>query len=244
MQVRSYDASPVRTSTGECKGTLDLEVSNLADVHAQRGLPRGRGSLPPEEVAHAQRERLLRAMVGVVAELGYANVRIADVVDRARVSRQSFYAQFADKEECFLAAHADGVAVIVERLGPWVVNSPDVAPIVQLRSGIGAYLDLAANEPEFARCMLIELQASGPAGLHARLAAHRQIAAILQLWHESARHDQPSWPAIPPNRYAAAVGAVHDLLFDVIARGCSGDAPALEDAAIDAVAALLELPVG
>jgi AcrR family transcriptional regulator len=183
-------------------------------------------------------------MVAVVAERGYPNVRIADVVDRARVSRQSFYAQFADKERCFLAAHADGVALIVERLGPWVVNPPDVAPVVQLRRGVAAYLDLAAREPEFARCMLIELQASGPAGLQARLAAHHQIAAILQLWHEGARQHRPSWPAVPPSRYAAAVGAVHDLLFDVIARGCPESAPALEDAAVDAVAALLELSAG
>jgi AcrR family transcriptional regulator len=219
-------------------------MSSLAEVHAQRGLPRGRGSLPPEEVARAQRERLLRAMVAVVAELGYTNVRIADVVDRARVSRHSFYAQFADKEQCFLAAHADGVALILERLRPWAVSSADVAPVVQLRRGIAAYLDLASNEPEFARCMLIELQASGPAGLHARLAAHRQIAAMLQLWHERARHNQPSWPAIPPTRYAASVGAVHDLLFDVIARECPESVPALEDAAVDAVAALLELSAG
>ena len=47
-------------------------------------------------------------MVSAAATLGYANVRIADVVNRARVSRQSFYAQFADKEACFLAAHAEG----------------------------------------------------------------------------------------------------------------------------------------
>ncbi len=117
-----------------------------------------------------------------------------------------------------------------------------MAPLVQLRRGIAAYLELAAHEPEFARCMLIELPASGPAGLLARLAAHRQIAAVLELWHEGARHHQPSWPAIPPTRYAAAVGAVHDLLFDVIARGSAGSAPALEDAAVDAVTALLELP--
>ncbi len=218
-------------------------MSNLAEVHAQRGLPRGRGSLPPQEVARAQRERLLRAMVAVVAELGYANVRIADVVDRARVSRQSFYAQFADKEQCFLAAHAEGVDLILERVGPWAVSSADVAPLVQLRRGIAAYLDLASHEPEFARCMLIELPASGPAGLHARLAAHRQIAAMLELWHESSRHDQ-RWPAIPPSRYAAAVGAVHDLVFDVIARGCPESAPALEDAAVEAVVALLELSAG
>ncbi len=216
-------------------------MSRLADVDADRGLPRGRGSLPPAQVAEAQRERLLRAMVGAVAELGYANVRIADVVKRARVSRQSFYAQFADKEECFLAAHADGVALILERLGPWAAAAGAVAAVEQLRGGLAAYLALAAQEPEFARCMLIELPASGPAGLRARLATHRQIAAVLELWHQGLREHEAGPPPLAPSRYAAAVGAVHDLLFDVIARGCPEDAPGLQDAAVEAVAALLEL---
>lgn len=215
-------------------------MSSLADVHSERGLPRGRGSLPPEQVARAQRERLLRAIVAAVAELGYAGVRIADVVDRARLSRQSFYALFAGKEDCFLAAHAEGLEVILERLDSWAVESTNVAPVLQLRRGIAAYLHLAAEEPEFARCMLIELQAAGPAGLEARLAAHRQIASFLQLWHERSRQTEPSWPAIPCRRYAAAVGAVHDLLFSAVARAES--APALEDAAVDAVTALLGLP--
>jgi AcrR family transcriptional regulator len=215
-------------------------MSRLADVDAEHGLPRGRGSLPPAQVARAQRERLLRAMVAAVAELGYANVRIADVVKRARVSRQSFYAQFTDKEQGFLAAHADGVALILERLGPWAVTS-GVAPFDQLRGGLAAYLALAAQEPEFARCMLIELPASGRAGLRARLATHRQIATVLQVWHEGLPEHDPSRPPLAPSRYAAAVGAVHDLLFDVIARGCPESAPGLEDAAVEAVAALLEL---
>lgn len=216
-------------------------MSGFAEVNTERGLPRGRGALAPEEVARVQRERLLRAMVAAVAELGYANVRVADVVTRARASRQSFYAQFADKESCFLAAHALGLEVILERLGRWARDQTDSPPTVQLRGGIGAYLNLAAEEPEFARCMLIELQAAGPAALEARLAAHDQIAAMLRLWHEHHRGRQPSWPAVPPSRYAAAVGAVHDLLFDTIARG-THSTPALEDAAVDAVTALLELP--
>src|ERR1700759_1332785 len=94
-------------------------MSTLAQIYTRRGLPRGRGSLPPEDVARAQRQRILRAMVSAAATLGYPNVRVADVVNRARVSRQSFYALFADKEECFLEAHAAGLELIVERLGRW-----------------------------------------------------------------------------------------------------------------------------
>ena len=62
----------------------------------------------------SQRERLLAAMADAVAEKGYANTAVADVLTRAGVSRATFYAQFRDKEECFCAAYAAGVEVVAE----------------------------------------------------------------------------------------------------------------------------------
>jgi AcrR family transcriptional regulator len=180
-------------------------------------------------------------MVSAVATLGYRNVRIADVVNRARVSRQSFYALFADKEECFLAAHAEGVQLIVERLARWPGPLGDDDPAVALRNGVRAYLQLADDEREFAHCMLIELPAIGPAGLAARVAAHQQIAELIRTWHEDARKTRPDWPEVSRRRYAAAVGAVHELLFDVVASGYAEPAAALADDAADAVLALLEI---
>ncbi len=226
-------------------------MSRLAQIDAPRGLPRGRGSLAPQAVADAQRGRLLRATIAVVAERGYANVRIADIVELARVSRQSFYLQFADKEQCFLAAHDLGMQLILSRLGAWASEPPDPDPRAQLSGGIAAYLGLAHDEPEFARCMLVELQAIGPAGLTARVRAHEQMAALIRLWHGQAREQHPEWPAVPPSRYAAAVGAVHDLLFTLVAgrhlglstaAGREADPRALLRAAVDTVATLLRIP--
>ena len=92
-------------------------MGTLAELASTRGLPRGRGKLPREQVDEAHYDRLLRAMTAAVAELGYANVRIADVVDRARVSRQSCSTNSSpDKEACFLAAHDQGIELILERL--------------------------------------------------------------------------------------------------------------------------------
>jgi len=224
-------------------------MGTLGQINTRRGLPRGRGSLPPEVIARAQRDRILRAMVAAAAVLGYANVRIADVVNRARVSRQSFYAQFSGKEDCFLAAHTEGMAVIVERLAGWTPEQaapavpPDPAdPTAPITAAVGAYLQLAADEPEFAHCMLIELPAIGLRGLQARLAAHRQIAELLRTWHEEARRAHPDWPSVPASRYAAAVGAVHDLLYDAVASRHADRAPALREDAVDAVLTLLEIP--
>ncbi|HEY1509475.1 MAG TPA: TetR/AcrR family transcriptional regulator [Solirubrobacteraceae bacterium] len=218
-------------------------MGTLAELATTRGLPRGRGKLPREQVDEAHCDRLMRAMTAAVAELGYANVRIADVVDRARVSRQSFYEQFLDKEACFLAAHELGIELILERLAEATKDVQSLEPAAQLRAGIRTYLSLAAAEPEFAQCMLIELPAIGPTGLRARLAAHEQIALVLRAWHESARAANTTrWPEVPPARYAAAVGAAHDLVFGLVATGRTMEAPALEQDIYGAIAALLAMP--
>jgi len=39
--------------------------------------------------------------VAAVAEHGFGNLTIADIVRRAKVSRAAFYAHFTDKEDCF-----------------------------------------------------------------------------------------------------------------------------------------------
>jgi AcrR family transcriptional regulator len=223
--------------------SVSKRVGSLAEVPALRGLPRGRGSLPPSEVARAQRDRLLGAMTAAVAELGYGNVRISDVVDRARVSRQSFYAQFTDKEQCFLAAHERGMELVLDLVQDSAARQLASKPREQLRAGIRTYLEMNAEQPEFAQCMLIELQAIGPRGLEARLAAHRRIALVLSAWHEGVRQANPNWPAVSQERYAAAVGAVHDLVFDLVAQGRSDEVPGLEEAAFAAVARLLEMRV-
>jgi hypothetical protein len=89
--------------------------------------------------------------------------------------------------------------------------------------------------------MLIELPAIGLAGLQARLAAHTQIALLLRDWHQAARAAQTRLPEVPRSRYAAAVGAVHDLVFECVAIGRTKCAPALEQDVYDAITALLEL---
>ena len=87
-------------------------------------LPSGRHGLPRETVAASQRARMIDAMAAVVAEKGYAATTVADVVERAGVSRRTFYEQFADKEACFLAAYEVGLAVVLDRIRPRTTARP------------------------------------------------------------------------------------------------------------------------
>ncbi len=78
--------------------------------------PSGIRSLPADLVSAVQRERLLAAMLRATAELTYREVSVQDVLERAGVSRPTFYEHFENKEECFLAAFDSAAARLRERL--------------------------------------------------------------------------------------------------------------------------------
>ena len=122
----------------------------------------------------AQRARLLEAMTQAVAEKGYADATVADAVRAARVSRGTFYALFASKEECFLEAYRHGVEVLEQRIDAAVRAAPDWR--AQLRAGLRAFLDCLAEEPAFARTWLLEIHAAGRAAQAARDATLRRFA--------------------------------------------------------------------
>jgi TetR/AcrR family transcriptional regulator len=66
-------------------------------------LPHGPHRLDHKEVVRHQRARIHGAMVEAVAASGYERTSVKQVVGLAGVSRRSFYEQFANKQECFLA---------------------------------------------------------------------------------------------------------------------------------------------
>ena len=68
----------------------------------------GRGTSGP--TAHHQRERLAAAMTVLAAEQGWQNVTVEMVCERATTSKRTFYAVFADREECFILAVRRSVA--------------------------------------------------------------------------------------------------------------------------------------
>src|SRR5215213_1816945 len=82
-------------------------------------LPRGPHALPQEVVVAHQRERLLDAAATAMAEQGYAVLTVRDLIDRAGVSRRTFYQLFDDKIDCVFAAHERAF----ERLSEIVVSA-------------------------------------------------------------------------------------------------------------------------
>ena len=203
----------------------------LARTHeGQPGLPRGRSGLPLRDVRASQRERLLRSVIAAVSDIGYPAVTVADVVRRARVSRAAFYAHFADKEECFLAATGEGRQLMVDRVVSAARGLPAGAPDEEvIRAANRAFLAFLADEPAFARVFYIDMPAAGPRAVGRLEAAGRQFADLNRIWHERARERHPDWPAVPYEAYLALSGASAELVRSMVRAGRTDELPNLED---------------
>lgn len=201
-------------------------------------LPRGRHAAPRPVVREAQRVRMLAAMVQAVADKGYARVAVADVIQRAGVSRKTFYEQFANKDECFLAAYD---ATVDELLATIDAALEALAPdwLAAHRAAVNAYLGALAASPEFAKAFLIEVLGAGPEALNRRAAVQERFATQLADVHRRARQDIPEIPEVPPYTYRAAVGAVTELVTAHVLEHGARALPKLADAVLDVQLALL-----
>ena len=83
---------------------------------AERRLPRGRHGIAPEVVIANQRQRLLAATASLIAERGYCALHVADITERAGVSRRTFYRLYKDKRDCVLATQQHSIDSLSGRI--------------------------------------------------------------------------------------------------------------------------------
>lgn len=175
----------------------------------------------------AQRARLLEGMTQAVGEKGYAAATVADAVRIARVSRGTFYAEFASKEECFLEAYRHGVDVMVERIDA-AVRAEEGDWRAKLRAAMRTYLATLAAEPRFARAHLFEVHAAGPAAGSARDASVRRFADRYRASFGAAGAALPSDAAL----FVLTAG-IDQLVCAHVREHGAEDLPSLEDTLVD-----------
>jgi AcrR family transcriptional regulator len=126
------------------------------------------------------RGRILDAMTAIVAERGYAATSIADVIKRARASRSTFYEQFTDKEDCYLAAYQLASDYIATRVAEAVENTPTTLH-EHLTRIFDTYLQQLAHYPLAACAFLVEIRAAGAPSQQHHRAISDQFAELLRI---------------------------------------------------------------
>lgn len=184
-------------------------------------LPGGRHGLSREAVAESQRDRLLNAMTVTVGRRGYRDAHITDVVDRAGVSRRTFYEQFGGKEECFAAAYARALEQLVVTARE-AFDAED-AWADSLRAGLGALLDALAKRPEVARVCFVEILAAGPQAARRRDEAMRGFLPLF----ESAPTEVPRTMRIFESLGMGRIADLSEVLHREVAAGRTDELPEL-----------------
>jgi AcrR family transcriptional regulator len=190
-------------------------------TRADGRFPAGVRTLPADLVRAIQRERLLAAMIATVTEIGYNALTVQNVLARAGISRPTFYEQFEDKEDCFLAAFDACTAQMWERIEA-AVASAGPGWREQLRSGIATLLQFIAEEREAARVVIVEARASSPAGLLRRDAVLDRFASCIDALVREDLDESPSAIAA-----AGVVGGIESVLYARLQKGETGDLDAL-----------------
>ncbi len=218
-------------ATGAYTATLS-EISSPLPLPPLERLPSGRHRLTREAVVESQRGRLVYAIAQVVAEKGYGAATVADVVDRASVSRSTFYDQFPDKEACFLAAFDVGAEYVLGRMiSARESLGPDRDWRSDVRSDLETYLAVLASQPAFAFALHVEVLAAGPAALARRAQIQALFTARTRNIHERARGLDPSLRELPPELFAIHTGGTDELIRECLrTRGPNGLADLCEPA--------------
>ncbi|MET0897308.1 MAG: TetR/AcrR family transcriptional regulator [Mycobacterium sp.] len=104
---------------------------------------------------------------------GFAGTTVADIIERAKVSKQTFYEHYDSKQACFM----DAFTRIHEKLDESSSSvSPGATPMEALDSILTKYLDVIARNATMARLYLIEVYAAGPDALRIRMELQQHTA--------------------------------------------------------------------
>jgi AcrR family transcriptional regulator len=171
-------------------GLIEFLLSYHAPPHPLRLTSRPPAAAPETIGGHDHAERALRAFAVVVAERGYANTTIEQVVKRASMSPTTFYANFDGKEDALRAAIDRAGAQVTAAVLPAFRRQPDWPGAV--RAAFGALFNFLASRPALAHLMMVDVYAAGPEAIERRDGALRPLEAIF----EGGRQRVPQVPSI------------------------------------------------
>lgn len=191
-----------------------------------------------------QHRQLLQGMAECIALKGYGATTIADVVRVARVSKSTFYAHFADKEECYVALFSAAANNVLDAMAeadldaganglPWrehlhVVNV--------------AYLDALSAGGGLTRSLLVEVQTAGPAALAMRRDIFGRYVRLMRDVTAGLRRGDPQLRPVGPEVALAIVGGINELVAEAIEDEGVDDLRRLAGVATDLWCAVLTAP--
>jgi AcrR family transcriptional regulator len=186
--------------------------------HLAKG-PVGHERLPRDVIEEQQRSRILEAATEIFAKRGYRSTTVDHIVSGAKIGVGTFYSHFSGKEDCFLQAYEQNLAIGRERVAervPADAEWPQMACSVLL-----TVLELIAAEPLPARLILVEAQTAGDTALDRYEETIDELVPVLR----QGREHSPFAEDLPDSLEVAILGG---LLWFLQQRVVLGELDGLE----------------
>jgi AcrR family transcriptional regulator len=188
--------------------------------------------------------QLLQGMGRCVSEKGYGATTIADVVREARVSKSTFYAHFADKEECYVALYSAAADNVLD--GMREADGGAAADGLPWRAHLDAvnlaYLEALAGGGALTRSLLVEVQTAGSKALAMRRDVLDRYVVLMSGIGHRLRRGAPQLRRLTPGLALGVVGGINEIVMRAIETGPVEDITGLVDLATDLWCAVLTAP--
>ncbi len=207
--------STKRASTGRAPTRIDPIYKRL---------PHGPHQLARTEVIKNQRARIYGAMVEAVARSGYERTSVKQVIGLAGVSRRSFYEQFSNKEECFLATFDVIAGRDINRVGKAFLTARGGLED-RLRAAFCEWTESARDSRNAAMLVLFEAQTAGAAST---LRLRRATATCEQMLARGFAESREA-SALPKPIVRGITGGLHGAMCSVLREGEATDRPRLSE---------------
>jgi len=152
----------------------------------------------------------LRAAVGVLCERGYAEATATAVIDRAGVSRKTFYDLFGDLDDCFLAVIDDCVVQLAAVATPAYERERSWPECV--RAALLELLSFVEREPEIGTLMVSYLVGYGPSTVEPRASVLELLQGVVDDGRSQARPRYEISPLAAEVVVAGALTVIHARL--------------------------------
>lgn len=190
---------PGRTDRGEDR--VRTPRKELARIRAERAGQRTRLC-----------EQIMEAALEACGASGYRNTTVQSIIDRYGGHRQQFYAHFANKAECYVAAYESEVERLYAMLRELALEQGSwQRSLVVVLEGLAEFL---CTRPTLAKGVLVEVHVAGGPALLKRLEVFERLTRAV----DSARHETGPRHSPPPVTATFMVGAIEAAVTSALSR--------------------------
>jgi AcrR family transcriptional regulator len=181
----------------------------------------GRSALGRGEVLNSQRARIVDAVAAIVTERGLAALTIPEIVRRANVSNETFYAIYPSKHNAFLGAQKVGMRQAL-RVADAAYRRclPDWPTAIA--TGLRALVDYLVAEPAHAHLSIVDTLGASPE----TIAVRQEMLGAFASYFSAGRELSAGAPPASAIAAEAVVGGCWQVLHHFLDTGRLADLPA------------------